>query len=104
MDMGVVMQILSPGVQDGDEADLGAEVLWIGGDRAQCLACCPEQDGVDRLLVLERDLGYRRWQSEDDVEIRCRQQLGLPSGDPFGARLPGTVGNAGCGRSCKRSG
>jgi hypothetical protein len=32
MDMGMMLQGLSPGVQDGGDADLGAEMPWIGGD------------------------------------------------------------------------
>ena len=58
----------------------------IGGDRAQCFGRGPEQDGVDRGLVLEGDFGGRRRQGEDDVEIRHRQQFGLPFGQPGGAR------------------
>ena len=54
---------------------------------AQRLGRRPEQDGVDRLLVLEGDLGDRRRQREHDMEIRHRQQLGLPGGQPCGAGL-----------------
>ncbi len=86
MDVRMVMQVLAPGVEHGDDADLGAEMLWVGTDRAERLGRRPEQDGVDRLLVLERDLGNRRRQREDDVEVRHRQQLGLTCGEPGGAR------------------
>ena len=105
MDMRMMVQGLAPGVQHGDEADLGAEMLGIGGDRAQRLGRGLEQDGVDRSLVLEGDRGDRRRQGEDDVEVGHRQQLGLPRGEPFRrAPAPGTSGNAGCGRSCRRRG
>jgi hypothetical protein len=30
-------QSLPPGVQDGEEADIRAEMLWVGGDNAQRL-------------------------------------------------------------------
>lgn len=40
----VVQQVLAPGVQDGDEADLGAQVSAIGGDGAQGLGGGVEQD------------------------------------------------------------
>ena len=49
MDMRMMVQVLAPGVEHGDEADLGAEMLRIGGDGAQRLGRRPEQDGVDRL-------------------------------------------------------
>jgi hypothetical protein len=58
--MRMMMQVLAPGVEHSDEADLGAQMLRIGGDGAQGLGHRPEQDGVDRLLVLEGDLGHWR--------------------------------------------
>src|SRR5207302_6093736 len=47
VDMGMMMQVLSPGVQDGYEPDLGAEMPGIGGDDAQRLGSGGEQDAVD---------------------------------------------------------
>jgi hypothetical protein len=38
MGMGMMMQVLSPGVQDGDQSDLGAEMPGIGSDEAQRLS------------------------------------------------------------------
>ena len=86
MNVRMVLQVLTPGVEHADEADLGAEMLGIGGDHVQRLGRGPEQDGVDRFLVLESDLGGRRWQGEDDVETRRWQQLALPRDQPGGAR------------------
>jgi hypothetical protein len=34
MDVGVMLEILAPGVEDGEEADLGPEVVGIGGRAA----------------------------------------------------------------------
>ena len=85
--MRVMQQGLAPGVQHGDNAELGAEMAGVGGDDAQCLGRRPEQNGVDQRLVLEGDLGDRGRQGEDDVEIRRRQQLGLAGGKPLGAGL-----------------
>src|SRR3954447_15882171 len=86
MDVRMVLQVLAPGMEHSDEADLGAEMARIGGDRAQCFGRRPEQDGIDRGLVLESDFGGRRRQGEDDVEIRHRQQFGLSFDYPGGAR------------------
>ena len=83
----MMVQVLTPGMEHGDEADLGTEMLGIGRDPAQRLGRGPEQDGVDRLLVLECDLGHRCRQREHDVEVGYRQQFGLPGGEPFGAGL-----------------
>ena len=42
----------APGVQDGEEADLGAEVLRVGSDRAERLGGGAEEQTVDNGLVL----------------------------------------------------
>ena len=55
MNVRVVQQVLPPGVQHAEEADLRAQMLRIGGDGAQRLRRRPEQDVVDHGLVLERD-------------------------------------------------
>ena len=55
----MVQQVLPPRVQDRDEADLRAQVLRIGGDRAQRLGAGAKQQIVERLLVLVRERGDR---------------------------------------------
>ena len=49
----------SPGVQHRDDADPGAEMLGIGGDREHRLGRRLEQNAVDRRLVLLGDVGDR---------------------------------------------
>ena len=83
-----MMQVLSPGVQDGDQPDLGAEMPGIGSDDAQRLGGGGEQDAIDDGLIVESDLGDRRRHREDDVEVRHRQQLGLSVGQPLSTRQP----------------
>jgi hypothetical protein len=46
---------LSPTVQDGEEADLCAEMLGIGGDGAQGLGGRAKQEAIDLRFVLEGD-------------------------------------------------
>jgi hypothetical protein len=87
MDMRMMMQVLAPGMEHGHEADLGAQVLRVGGNPAQRLRRGPEQDGVDRLLVLEGDLGHRSRQREHPMEVTNRQELSLAGRQPLGARL-----------------
>ena len=60
---------LAPGVQDGEEADLGAEVAGVGSDRAERLGDGAEEQTVDDGLVLGGDLGDRRGHGEDDMEV-----------------------------------
>ena len=83
--MRMVQQILPPGVQHAEETDLRAQMLWIGGDDAQCLRRRPEQDVVDDGLVLEGDdldlLGH----GEHDVEVGHVEQFRLPVLEPLSA-------------------
>ena len=56
MEMRMMHQGLSPRVQHGEEADLRAEMLRIGGDGAQGLGGRAKQDAVDHALC-----SGRRW-------------------------------------------
>ena len=105
MDMRVMSESLAPGVEHCGDADAGAKMVEIGGDRDQRLGGGAEQDGVDGGLVVEGDRGDRRRQREDDVEVRDRQEFSLTLGEPLGARqaltlrtvpvAAGIVGDAG---------
>ena len=84
-------QRLAPGVQHGEEADLGAEVARVGGDGAQRVGDGPEEQAVDDGLVLDGDLGDGRGDGEDDVEVLGGQQVRAATFEPLGAgqRLAG---------------
>ena len=84
--MGMMQQLLAPGMQDGDEADLGAQVLGIGGDGAQGLGAGVEEQIVERGLVLKGDGRDRLGHGKDDVEILDPvEQLGLAIFEPLRA-------------------
>jgi hypothetical protein len=76
----------APGVQHGGEADAGSEMLGVGGDGGQRLGGGPEQEIVDRSLVLERDGSDRSRQGEDDMAVRSRQKLHLAVFEPLPRR------------------
>ena len=100
----MVRQRRAPGVQDQGHADLRTQMLGIGGDGAQRLGGDIEQQAVDHGLVVIGDGADRRRQGEHHVVVVHRQQFGLAGLEPALARhCPGTSGNAGCGRSCRRS-
>ncbi len=82
MHMGVVLEVLPPGVEDGQEADLSPEVSGIGGDVQQGLRGGPEQQVVDNPRVLQGERAESRRQGENDVEILHRKQLGGAGLDP----------------------
>ena len=57
MQMRVMDERLAPGVENGEEADLGAEVARVGSDRAERVGDGAEEQTVDDGLVLRGDLG-----------------------------------------------
>ena len=89
--MRVMDERLTPGVEDGEEADLGAEVPGVGGDGAERLGDGAEEETVDDGLVLGGDLGDRRGHGENDVEVLGGQQVRPAPFEPRGTgqRLTG---------------
>src|SRR5271165_4199291 len=53
MDMGMMLELLIPGVQHTEETDLGAQVPGIARDLQQSCGAGAEQKVVDDLLVLQ---------------------------------------------------
>ena len=91
MDVGVVLEVLAPGVEDGQEADLGPEVLGVGGD----LAGSRRRLGTaGRRLpgVWQGDRIENRREGEDDVEVVHMEQLGCPSLHPAAAAVAWHLG------------
>jgi hypothetical protein len=77
-------------MQDRDESDIGAQMLRIGGDRAQGFGAGAEQQVVENAFVLVRECCDGLGQCEDHVEILDPgQQLGLAVFEPLcaGERL-----------------
>jgi len=79
-------QILPPGVQHGEKADLCPQTFGIGRDDGQGLGRGSEQNAVDETFVLVsngRDLFGER---EDDMKIVRLENLRFPFFDPFRTR------------------
>ena len=87
-----MIEVLAPGVQHGRDADVGAQMLRIGGDRRQRLGRGREQQAVDLGLVLVGDGADRGRQREHDVEVGNRQQLCLARRKPRLRRPPLALG------------
>src|SRR6202165_1230869 len=73
----------APAVQHRGDADAGAEVPGVGGDRGQGLGGGLEQEIVDDRLVVIGDAGDRRRQREHDMIVRHRQQIDLARSQPL---------------------
>ena len=82
MEVWVVEEGLGPGVEDGDESDVCAEVLGIGSELFEGLGSGVEEDTVEGALVSQGEGSELLRQGEDDVEVRGWQQVLFPVQDP----------------------
>ena len=83
VDMRMSEQVLAPGMQDGQESDFSPQMFRIGGYLQQGLRTGAEQEVIEDLLVLQRQLAELVRQGEDNVDIGDRQEFVLASGDPL---------------------
>src|SRR6476661_4105225 len=84
--MRMMQQIRSPGVEHGEEADSGAEMLGIGGYGAQGFGSGLEENAIDQFLILIGDGGNRFGHGENDVEVRAIEEFGFALLNPLGSR------------------
>ncbi len=70
MKMRGVLEGLAPCVQDGDDADFGAEVLAIGGDGGEGLGRSLEQQSIDLGLILVGHRTDRGRKLEYEMKVR----------------------------------
>ena len=84
--MRVLDERLSPGVQAGEEADGGAQMLGIGGDGLEGVGRGVKEDRVDDGFVLEREGGDRLRDREDDMKVFTVEEFGGALLDPRGPR------------------
>jgi len=77
MQVRVQQQVLSPTVQDGEEPNLGSEVLRVGSDGGQSFGRLSEENAVDHFLVLGGDSGNLFGHGEYDMKVGHLEKLGL---------------------------
>ena len=87
VNVGMMLQLLIPGVEDAEEADLGAEMLRVRGDFDQCLGAAAEQQSVDHFFVLQGQRRQLVGQRKHDMSVGRSEQFGAPGGQPAVARL-----------------
>ena len=90
--VGMMIEVLSPCVEDCRETDNSAKMLGIGSDHDQRLGGGLEQNAVDLGLVLIGDCSDLRRQREHDVEVGDWQQFGFARFEPFLSRRPLALG------------
>jgi hypothetical protein len=77
VDMGVTLQGLAPSTQNGQEADLGPQVLRIGRDFQQGLGAGFEQEFEENFLVLPHPQDQLVGDAEDQMIVGRGQQFPL---------------------------
>jgi hypothetical protein len=85
MQVGMKLEVLSPTVQDGKEADFRPEVFGVRRNGLQRLGRGPEKNAVDSILVLESDRGNLFRHGEDDMKVRDLKKFGLAVLKPLGS-------------------
>src|SRR5471030_1024833 len=94
MDMRMKHQVLSPTVQDCEEADRGAQMIRVGRNFQQRVGGGAEQQVVEfDGVLMDQPMEFVR-QGKDDMKITGRQKLLLPCGDPALAGLSLALGTS----------
>src|SRR5271170_4353582 len=86
VDVRMWSECLSPGVQNGQEAKLCAEMPGIGSDVEQRGGTGLEQQGKQLPLVLPHQRHKRMWDAEDEMIVADGQQFLLSLRQPLIAR------------------
>ena len=92
MHVGMMLQILPPGVQHSQDADLGAQVPWMGGDLLECASRGAEQQAVHDARVEQRQRRELVWQREYHVEVGYGQKFAAACFQPSGSCGAATLG------------
>jgi len=74
----MIHEVLPPGVENANESNTSAEVLWIAGQFRKRLGYGTEKDIVHDLLIHEDQWVQLRGDGKDNMEILNGQEVFLP--------------------------
>jgi hypothetical protein len=77
-----MLEPLSPGVEDHQSANRGAQALWVHCDLPQPRGGRAKQQVVDDALIRQREARQRLRQREDEVHVPDGQELVLTGRHP----------------------
>ena len=92
MQMGMMLEFLTPGMEHAEEADFGAQMAGIARDFEQRFGTGPEQEIVDDLLVLQGQRGEPPRKGEDDMDVGGGQKFAAARPQPTVASEGLTLG------------
>ena len=87
VNMGMMLQLLIPRMQNAEEADLGAEAPGVCGNFDERLCAAAEQQSVDHFFVLQGQWRQLVGKRKHDVSIGHGEQFGASRRQPAVARL-----------------
>jgi hypothetical protein len=85
VDVGMVSEALGPGVKDGEEAEASAKKPGISSELEEGVGGGGEEGVVEDAFVDESEASEVVRESEDDVEVRDRQEVTELETEPLGA-------------------
>jgi hypothetical protein len=88
MQMRVRVELLPPGMQHGEAADLGPEVLRIAGNVLERLGDRAKEQPIELTGVLEGERSELMREGKDDMGVGCLEYLTLPGREPSGLGRP----------------
>ena len=92
VDMGMMPEVLSPGMEYAEESDVGSQVPGVASQFEHRRGTGAVEQVVQQPLVLEDKSGDQMRQREDYMEVRHGQQLSRARCQPFCARVPLALG------------
>ncbi len=102
--MRVHLEILSPGMQDTEEADIRAEVPWIGRNLEECGGAGVKQKVIHEFLVVECQPRQFVRNREDHMYVLHRQQFFFTGCEPSLAGVGLALGTMPRAAGVKRNG
>src|SRR3974390_1543739 len=88
--MGMVHQVLAPGMEHAEETDLGAQVIRTGGNFQESCSAGSKQKAVEKLLGVAGEKIQLVRKRKDEVHIGNIQEFLLARGQPLPAGIAET--------------
>jgi hypothetical protein len=94
MEMGMVVQLLAPGMEHGEAADLRSEMLGVPGDILERLGDGAKEQPIQGAGVLQRQGSEVVREGKEHMTVGGIKHLALPGGEPRGLGGAMTFGAA----------
>jgi len=94
MEMGMMVELLAPGVEHGKAPNLCTQMLRVPSDILECLRHGTQEQPVEEAGVLQRERPEVVWESKNHMAVGGLKEFLLAGGKPRGLRRAMTFGTA----------